>query len=84
MLFRSVRRALATLPPAQRAVLVLRFFDDRSEQEVAQIMRCSVGTVKSRANRALGALRTRGLLRDEGAAGQEPTAIGGPVCGSQS
>ncbi len=60
-----VRRALATLPVAQRAVLVLRFFDDRSEQEVATMLRCSVGTVKSRASRALTALRAQGLIQDE-------------------
>ena len=80
----AVRRALLTLPPAQRAVLVLRFFDDRSEQEVARIMRCSVGTVKSRANRGLAALRSRGLLHEDAAAGQESTAIGGPAWGSKS
>jgi RNA polymerase sigma-70 factor (sigma-E family) len=57
-----VRRALATLPPAQRAVLVLRYFDDRPEAEIAAMLRCSAGTVKSRAKRALAALRTQGLL----------------------
>lgn len=76
----AVRRALLALPAAQRAVLVLRFFDDRSEQEVARIMRCSVGTVKSRASRALGALRARGLL-DEAVAGGQPTAMGGSGLG---
>jgi RNA polymerase sigma factor (sigma-70 family) len=60
-----VRRALAGLPPAQRVVLVLRFFDDRSEPEVAAMLRCSVGTVKSRTSRALTALRERGLILDE-------------------
>lgn len=60
-----VRRALATLPAAQRAVLVLRYFDDRPETEIAAMLRCSVGTVKSRAHRALAALRTHGLLRDD-------------------
>ena len=76
----AVRRALSALPATQRAVLVLRFFDDRSEQEVARMLRCSVGTVKSRASRALAALRAQGLLGDdEGAAGQEATAAGGPA-----
>jgi RNA polymerase sigma-70 factor (sigma-E family) len=60
-----IRRALAALPAAQRAVLVLRFFDDRSETETARMLGCSVGTVKSRASRALAALRADGLLRDD-------------------
>jgi RNA polymerase sigma-70 factor (sigma-E family) len=50
-------RALATLPPRQRAVLVLRYFDDLSEGETAQLLGCSLGTVKSHAARALARLR---------------------------
>lgn len=58
-------RCLAALPAPQRAVLVLRYFEQRSEAEIAAILRCSPGTVKSRAARALAALRASGLLDDE-------------------
>ena len=50
-------RALAGLPRRQRAVLVLRYFDDLSEAEIAEILGCSLGTVKSHAARALSRLR---------------------------
>jgi RNA polymerase sigma-70 factor (sigma-E family) len=58
----SVRAALATLPADQRAVLVLRYYDDRTEREIAALLDCSPGTVKSRAARGLAALRETGLL----------------------
>ena len=45
--------ALATLPPRQRAVLVLRYLADLPEAQVAEALGCSVGTVKSSASRAL-------------------------------
>jgi RNA polymerase sigma-70 factor (sigma-E family) len=48
--------ALAELPPRQRAVLVLRYFLDLSEADVAAAMRCSLGTVKSTSSRALARL----------------------------
>jgi RNA polymerase sigma-70 factor (sigma-E family) len=52
-----VRAALATLPPRQRAVVVLRYFDDLTEQQAAEVLGCSVGTVKSQASKALAKLR---------------------------
>lgn len=52
-----LNRALATLPPRQRAAVVLRQFEDLSEAETAHVMRCSTGTVKSLTSRGLAALR---------------------------
>ena len=55
-------RCLERLPAAQRAVLVLRFYEQLTEAEVARVLRCRPGTVKSRTARALAALRTGGAL----------------------
>jgi RNA polymerase sigma factor (sigma-70 family) len=54
----DLRRALALLPASQRVVLVLRFWDDLTVQEVAEILRVSTGTVKSRTSRGLHAMRS--------------------------
>lgn len=54
-----VRRVLLTLPPRQRAAVVLRHYEDRSEAQTAQLMGCSVGTVKSLTSNGLTALRSR-------------------------
>jgi len=51
-------RGLAGLPPRQRAVLVLRYFEDLSEIQIAAELGCTVGTVKSQAARGLAKLRT--------------------------
>ncbi|MGW3242974.1 SigE family RNA polymerase sigma factor [Streptomyces sp. NPDC001070] len=51
--------ALGELPSRQRAVVVLRYWDDLSESEVAEVLGCSVGTVKSQAARGLAKLRAR-------------------------
>lgn len=54
---RDIDAALAALPTHQRAVLVLRFWDDCSLAEIAEILGCSTGTVKSAISRGLGRLR---------------------------
>jgi RNA polymerase sigma factor (sigma-70 family) len=63
----SLLAALATLPPRQRAVVVLRFFHDYTEAATAEAMGTSVGTVKSQTFKALASLRIFEGLR-EGAA----------------
>ncbi|MBV1851793.1 SigE family RNA polymerase sigma factor [Catellatospora tritici] len=50
-------RLLATLPRQQRAVIVLRYYEDMSEAQIAQTLGCSQGTVKSTASRAMAKLR---------------------------
>jgi RNA polymerase sigma-70 factor (sigma-E family) len=54
----TVLAALAGLPPRMRAVLVLRYWEDQSEAETADLLGCSVGTVKAQASRGLARLRT--------------------------
>ena len=53
----DLRRALAGLSPRQRAVIVLRHLEDRSERETAEMLGIAVGTVKSHARDGLAALR---------------------------
>ncbi len=60
----DVLAALATLPRGQRAVVVLRFYDDLTEAATAEMLGISVGTVKSQTARALKALRASTLLED--------------------
>lgn len=55
----AVQAALAKLAPRQRAVLVLRYFEDLTEVAAAEALRCSVSTVKSQTRDALAALRIK-------------------------
>jgi len=57
--------ALSDLPRRQRAMVVLRYYEDLSEAETAQVMGVSVGTVKSTTSRALAKLRDTSGLRDD-------------------
>jgi RNA polymerase sigma-70 factor (sigma-E family) len=60
----AIAVALRALPARQRAVIVLRFFEDQTEAQAAELLGCSVGTVKSQTAKALARLRTCGELRD--------------------
>ena len=55
--------AILGLPPRQRAAIVLRYYEDLSEADTAELLNCSVGTVKSQTSRALATLR--GALTEE-------------------
>jgi RNA polymerase sigma-70 factor (sigma-E family) len=57
-------QAVRAMPPRMRTVFVLRYFEDMSEVEVASVMGCAVGSVKSQISRGLARLRAD--LKDEG------------------
>ena len=48
---------VAGLPPRQRAIVVLRYYEDLSEAEIARVLGCAPGTVKSQAFAAMKSLR---------------------------
>jgi RNA polymerase sigma-70 factor (sigma-E family) len=56
--------ALRELPPRQRAIVVLRYWEDLSDVQVAAILGCSAGTVRSQASRAIAKLRGSAALMD--------------------
>lgn len=60
----AVWREVQGLPPRMRAVVVLRLWEDLSEEDTARILGCSTGTVKSQLSRAAGRLRERAELRE--------------------
>jgi RNA polymerase sigma-70 factor, ECF subfamily len=49
---RTIEKAIASLSPKQRTIMILRYVQNLSYEEIAQILRCRIGTVKSRLNRA--------------------------------
>ena len=77
-------RALARLPPRMRAAVALRFYEDMTEAEIADVLGVSVGTVKSTISRAVGKLRIDAeLLGDFGdyvPRAEEAICAGGPDC----
>ena len=65
-------RALALLPSGQRAVLVLRYYEDLTEAQTAAVLGCTVGSVKAQASRALAKLRLIVGIADSGSHAGEP------------
>jgi RNA polymerase sigma-70 factor (sigma-E family) len=55
--YESMRTALLSLPPRQRAAIVLRYYEDLHESEIADVLRCRPATVRSLVARGLEALR---------------------------
>jgi len=58
--------AVRQLPPRQRAIVLLRYWADLSDAQVADTLGCSPGTVRSQASRALAKLRSSAVLADRG------------------
>jgi RNA polymerase sigma-70 factor (sigma-E family) len=72
----AIREALAQVPPRQRAVLVLRYYEDCDVAETARLVGCSEGTVKSQAARGLGRLRELLAAADRATTGTEKIGRG--------
>jgi RNA polymerase sigma-70 factor (sigma-E family) len=73
----DVVRRIASLPPKQRAVIALRYFENRTDEEIADLLDCAVGTVRSHASRALAALR--GAIDGPASAAPAPRLAAGEV-----
>ena len=61
-----VRSALDRLPERMRAAVMLRYFEDMTEPDIATALGISLGTVKSTVSRAVAKLRDDALLREDG------------------
>jgi RNA polymerase sigma-70 factor (sigma-E family) len=71
--------ALAQLPPRQRAVVVLRYWEDLPDAQVGALLGCSAGTVRSQAARALAKLRASAELADAESGDTPPQQAGGAL-----
>jgi RNA polymerase sigma-70 factor (sigma-E family) len=63
----DVMAALRRLPRGQRAVVVLRYFEDRTDEDIAEVLGISTGTVRSQHHKALKALRVNIDMKEEAA-----------------
>jgi RNA polymerase sigma-70 factor (sigma-E family) len=68
----AVRDVVRGLPPRQRAAVVLRFYQDLPDAEIAALLGCSEATVRSQISRALAAIRAAGVLDDATNGGDLP------------
>jgi RNA polymerase sigma-70 factor (sigma-E family) len=75
----ALLKALGALPPRQRAVVLLRYWEDLSDAQAAALLGCSASTVRSQAARALAKLRASGALAEASAGDAAPRRrAGGP------